>query len=130
MPRLLKWGLILPLALLPLVLLEQHGWWRALVLLVGSYGVLVLGTITGWILTDLAERWGATARLAVRACVGMALLYAIFALIWIAEPPTRKIVHFLADWKVLLAAVVFGVCYAIPPPSRWGRRQHKGNGDS
>ncbi len=121
-PRLVKLGLIVPLVLLPLVLLGQHEWWQALVLLVGGYVVLVFGTIAGWRLTDLAERSGARARLAVRACVGTALFCAIFALGWIAIPPTdRKILHPLADWRVLLLAVAFGVCYAVPP-SRWGKR--------
>lgn len=121
-PRLLKWGLIVPLMLLPVALLGQREWWQNLVLLVGSYVVLVLGTIAGWRLTDLAEKSGVRLSLAVRACVGMALFCAIFTLGWIAVPPTdREIPHPLADWRVLLLAVAFGVCYAIPP-SRWGKR--------
>jgi len=124
-PRLLKWGLILPLILLPITLLEQREWWRHLVLLVGSYVVLVLGTVAGRKLTGLAEKAGRGVSLAVRACVGMALLCAIFSLGWIAIPPTgREIPHFLADWRILLLAVVYGVFYALPP-SRWGKREEQ-----
>ena len=129
-PRLLKWGLILPLILLPITLLEQREWWQHLTLLVGSYVVLVLGTVAGWKLTDLAEKAGRGVRLVVRSCVGMALFCAILTLCWIVISPTgRKIPHFLADWRMLLLAVVFGVFYALPP-SRWGKREEQGKDHS
>jgi len=123
-PRLLKWGLILPLILLPITLLEQREWWRHLVLPVGSYVVLVLGTVAGRKLTGLAEKAGRGVRLVVRSCVGMALFCAISSLVWIAIPPTDRIPHFLADWRMLLLAVVFGVFYGLPP-SRWGKREEQ-----
>lgn len=117
--KLMKWGLIVPLMLLPLVLREEREWWQHLVLLVGGYVVIVFGAISGWKLTDLAAKLGARVSTAVRAFVGMALCYAIFSLGWFAISPADR-PHFLT-WKVLPLAVAFGMLYAFPP-SRWRRR--------
>lgn len=117
-PRLLKWGLILPFILLPITLLEQREWWQHLTLLIGSYVVLVLGTAASWNLTDLAEKAGRGVTLVVRGCIGMALFSTILTLIWIATG--WKIPHLLTDWRMLLLMVVFGVFYA-PLPSRVGK---------
>jgi len=123
--RLLRWGLLLPLILLPLSRLEQRKWWQHLVLPVGGYLVVVLGTLAGWKLTRLAERAGSVARFVTRALVGTTMLLTIFVLAWVATLSTGR--EFVWRWELFAVAVVFGVSYALPP-SRWLQKgQQKGH---
>jgi len=125
--RLLRWGLLLPLILLPLSLLEQRKWWQHLVLPVGGYLVVVLGTLAGWKLTRLAERAGSVARFVTRALVGTTMLLTIFVLAWVGTLSTGREFVWWTDWRLLALAVVFGVSYALPP-SRWLQKgQQKGH---
>lgn len=136
--RILRWGLIGPLVLTPLVVLALQGreWWRHVsMILGGGYLVPVLGTLAGWKLTERARKKGRLVAFVARASVGMALLCVLSFLFLLLSSASLDVARArlsgLARFESFLGLIVIGIVYALctRSPSAWAaktREEHRG----